>query len=334
MRMKKYRRKPLFKTLTSFKQSTLHEYFKTDKARYILHDMMKKYSKYNFRVRGINIQRQRKSGWVTICSHNREGYLCKDCKGASICKCGKQKAFCKKCNGSAFCKCGKQSAFCRKCNGSVFCKCGKQSAFCRKCNGSVFCKCGKQRAFCIKCNGSALCECGVQRAFCIKCNGSQICKCGLRSMALEGYCLHCHPTYVFSKRGFSKIACLFFDMYEEYLDIKIQHKHLDKDCNKWIGCEHRPTLWKRKPIDGFFIKDGCKVAVEFLGDVFHGYPKLWENDHTKKNYLKKSYKYLFEDTQKKMLKLCDLGYVVYYIWESDFRNNGITSIRKFNSKLY
>jgi hypothetical protein len=104
---------------------------------------------------------------------------------------------------------------------------------------------------------------------------------------------------------------------ESELGISIQHMHLDYKQNAWIGTEHRPTAWKRKGVDGFYVRNGTNVAVEYFGDVFHGHPRLWGSDDQGTDRWNRKYKDLFLDTQNKMRKLQALGYSVYYAWEYD-----------------
>lgn len=131
-------------------------------------------------------------------------------------------------------------------------------------------------------------------------------------------CNHCNPNFVFSGYGCSKIACKYFDALELKLCIKIQHKHLDKQ--QWVGAEHRPTAWPRKGVDGYYM-DTCPIAIEFLGDYYHGHPRFWGLDGEECDKWDRKFKDLFADTETKLAKLKSLGYKVYYVWESDFTKN-------------
>ena len=346
------------------------------------------YPQHCFRLsRSGKLQRKRPSGWVTVCLHNKQPHLCKECGGDSICKkhkiqkafcCGSakcnhkiqkafclecggnakckhkiQKAFCLECGGNAKCKHKIQKAFCSVCGGTAMCKHKIQKAFCSVCGGTAMCKHKIQKAFCSECGGNAKCkheiqkafcsECGgnaiceeheVQAAFCIDCGGNQVCECGIRIKQLDNYCLHCHPHYEFTPRGCSKISCNFIDQLEIELGVKILHKHYDQAQGEWSGYEHAPMKWRKKGIDGFYEKDdGTKVAVEFLGDVWHGHPSLWKEDKTATNFHKVPYSYLFEDAQMKLQKLRTLGYQVFYIWEHEFKNDGLESYQEFHGRL-
>lgn len=86
------------------------------------------------------------------------------------------------------------------------------------------------------------------------------------------------------------------------------------------GGEHRPKEWPQKAVDGFCVKDGRNTAIEFLGDLYDGHPRLWMSTPAAKNFMGASFEELFIKTEKKMNRLCDLGYVVVYVWEADYAN--------------
>lgn len=58
------------------------------------------------------------------------------------------------------------------------------------------------------------------------------------------------------------------------------------------------------------------VAFEFLGDIWHGNPSLF--DRRACNYVGLEYGTLFDNTMERLEWLRDEGYAVVYIWESDF----------------
>lgn len=154
----------------------------------------------------------------------------------------------------------------------------------------------------------------------------------------DGMCNHCNPNFVFSGTGASKIACHCLDTLEKELHLKIQHRHVDYAAKTWTGDEHRPLEWQRKSVDGFFVDtvNGCNVAIEFLGDYWHGHPRFWgpNNDHC--NFHGKLFKHLFIKTEEKLQKLKRLGYKVFYIWESEYNvqtHNVISLCREFVDKL-
>ena len=79
--------------------------------------------------------------------------------------------------------------------------------------------------------------------------------------------------------------------------------------------------WKSKPVDGY--DPTTKTIYEFLGDYWHGNPKIYDPNklHPKR---KITYKTLYLETFETFKKLKSLGYIVCYIWESDWKKwNGI-----------
>ena len=72
------------------------------------------------------------------------------------------------------------------------------------------------------------------------------------------------------------------------------------------------------------MKEQEKVAVEFLGDRFHGHLELWKYDESATSFFGPTYKSLFINTEKVLRKLRNIGYKVFYIWESDYKKwNGV-----------
>jgi hypothetical protein len=115
------------------------------------------------------------------------------------------------------------------------------------------------------------------------------------------------------------------DRLAQELGHPVQHRHLNSGLGQWVGSEHRPVAWAKKPVDGFFEDangDGTKVAVEFLGDYYHGHPRLWG---TGMGPFNQSYEDLYHKTEKSLMKLHRLGYLVLYAWESDYKNRGALS---------
>lgn len=327
-----------------------------------------------FRFFDGNIQRQIKEKWVNVCDHNKQLAFCreKDCggTGTAFCKHGFQRSYCKvdgsKCKQEGFCVHGAKKSECLhlKCKNSkgAICVHGIQLSVCKEeiceggnslCNHKIqrsqcadpLCKGGKalcvhkiQRSICLdpECKGGTIiCVHGIQKARCPdpECGGgTQVCATCNSRKVLDGFCYHCHPTYEI-KVGCSKIACQFIDLLEKNWHIKIQHMHFN-DNYKYEGSEHRPELWKNKPIDGFFSTENTKYAIEFLGDVFHGHPRLWKTDHTAKNHKNKLHIELYHDTEKKLKKLVTLGYKVYVMWESHFHKYGLNGLQIFHDKLH
>jgi hypothetical protein len=113
----------------------------------------------------------------------------------------------------------------------------------------------------------------------------------------------------------------------------IQHIHYDF-ANKWVvGDEHRVT-GTQMHVDGF-VQDATLraalwkhvgwerhdakrlLALEFLGDLYHGHPAV---DRSTKTHLGgKTYGELYDETMARFKRLHALGYDIVYIWERDFR---------------
>lgn len=108
---------------------------------------------------------------------------------------------------------------------------------------------------------------------------------------------------------------------------KIQHKHLDLERKRWVGDEHRPDTWKKKPVDGYYLDGDQKVVIEFLGDYYHGHPRFWGPGKVDK--WQRKFENLFSETEVKLAKLKSLGYKVHYVWESETDGE----LREFIGKL-
>lgn len=103
-----------------------------------------------------------------------------------------------------------------------------------------------------------------------------------------------------------------------------------------VGDEHRPLEWKAKSVDGYYQDaDGTNIAIEFLGDMFHGHPSYWDKGTI---FYGASYKELYAKTERTLQKLRSLGYRVFYVWEGDYKKLGAlqsvrTILREFEDKL-
>ena len=79
------------------------------------------------------------------------------------------------------------------------------------------------------------------------------------------------------------------------------------------------NIKERQTKIGPYLVDAIKgnTVYEFLGDFWHGNPKLFkENDVNKTNG--KAFGKLYNDTVRRFKVIQDLGYEVKYIWESDW----------------
>ena len=253
-----------------------------------------------------------------ICEHAKRRTLCIECNGSSLCEHQRRKTTCVECKGSSICEHLVRKSTCIKCKGSGICLHGNVRTICKECGGGSLCIHNQRHYICIECKGGAVCDHLKIKSRCALCGGSEICKkCNIRRKYVDDYCKRCHPDYVETGAGSSKIACKYIDAMEELLKCKIEHYHYDLESKEIIGSEHRPPEWHKKPIDGYIEED--KIAVEFFGNYYHGHPDHWKDDENATNHFGKVFKSLFYDTERKMQKLKDLGYIVYYAWESDFR---------------
>jgi hypothetical protein len=271
------------------------------------------------------------------CEHRRIRSGCVDCKGARVCFHEKLRYACKKCKGGAICEHSKVRYYCKKCPGRGICLHGKVRSRCVDCGGKGLCIHLKPKPQCRDCGGSMYCLHQKERANCKICVGSRVCGCGVRLKTKDGYCTKCHPDYIETGSGCSKEACRFIDRLQIELGVRIQHKHANPETKVFEGVEHRPAEWPQKGVDGFYVdSDGTYTAIEYLGNIYHGHPDLWEKTKWTRN--KKTCQENFEDTEKKLRKLKSLGYRVIYIWSSEYKNiKGLQSTmsicREFQDKL-
>jgi hypothetical protein len=80
--------------------------------------------------------------------------------------------------------------------------------------------------------------------------------------------------------------------------------------------ENRQIRILRKKVDGFDPK--TNTIYEFLGDYWHGNPKKFKHDDINER-CKKPFGELYEKTFNRLNELKNLGYKVYYIWESNWK---------------
>ena len=69
--------------------------------------------------------------------------------------------------------------------------------------------------------------------------------------------------------------------------------------------------------DGFYIKNGQKTVLEFLGCFYHGHPSCYHPD-TKNALQSLSMKELFMATQSRLRHIANAGYKVEVIWECEY----------------
>ena len=75
-------------------------------------------------------------------------------------------------------------------------------------------------------------------------------------------------------------------------------------------------------VDGF-IKPN--IIIEFLGDYWHGY----RNNEELNEKVNKTFKELYMETFNRFQRLKELGYRIYYIWETDYKTSGLQGLREY-----
>lgn len=215
------------------------------------------HQKFRISTKGQRVQRKPACKWITMCTHNRKAYTCKECGGSSICEHNRRHSSCTKCVGGGVCEDGKIRCECRicsislcphgckkhgcvPCKGAVICEPNKSRATCKECmgnaicphmnvkyqcrerGGACFCTHRRLRRLCKECGGSGFCIHGRQKHRCVDC-GTRTCKCGVRLIVKDGFCNHCHPDFVPSTAGGTKSACKFINGLAREVGAHIQH---------------------------------------------------------------------------------------------------------------
>lgn len=72
-----------------------------------------------------------------------------------------------------------------------------------------------------------------------------------------------------------------------------------------------------------------KIVYEYLGDFWHGNPKIY-NPNDRNPIAKKTFGKLYQDTLKREALIVKAGYKVISIWESDYNN--VKKVRKVKRK--
>ena len=135
------------------------------------------------------------------------------------------------------------------------------------------------------------------------------------------------PVLPFS--GMSRIGCEWLDDMQATLGRPLQHSHYDPVARTVTKDEYRAPCLPRRPVDGYDAV--TQTVYEFLGDEWHGHPRLW---HKVCNHCHQPHRALFASTERKMRTLTDHGYTVLYMWESDYRRKRTQHlVRQFTHKL-
>lgn len=88
---------------------------------------------------------------------------------------------------------------------------------------------------------------------------------------------------------------------------------------------------KKICIGSYNIESYEKIAIEYLGDYFHGNPGIYESS-TFNAKVGCSMGILYKDTLKRFDKLLNAGLRIFYIWESEYLKYGLKAIKEYERK--
>lgn len=123
--------------------------------------------------------------------------------------------------------------------------------------------------------------------------------------------------YQVSSNNYSTISQeLFSDIYDALLESLIDSTFYgEKNKEFFIRTEDRNYFYD-------FVIESLKLAIEFNGDAFHANPNIYLNEDTPHPFnknLKSKDIWEFDRIKNKVLQ--DKGFLVYIVWERDYRNN-------------
>lgn len=96
----------------------------------------------------------------------------------------------------------------------------------------------------------------------------------------------------------------------------------------YLDIKTRQYKIHKKQVDGVDLE--TKTIYEFLGDYWHGNPKIYKNSDV--NVLcKKTFGDLYKETFNRLNYLKSIGYNVKYIWESDWLSFKINNLLELSS---
>ena len=121
----------------------------------------------------------------------------------------------------------------------------------------------------------------------------------------------------------SLAACRCFDEIERIAGIKIDHIHYNDD-GTFSGKEKKGLIpGKRFAPDGIDAESKNHL-YEFLGTPWHGFP---DPDTPGKSHIGKEYWELHAKTMSRINLFADHGFVVHYIWQSEW-DNAVSILQK------
>jgi hypothetical protein len=101
---------------------------------------------------------------------------------------------------------------------------------------------------------------------------------------------------------------------QEWLD-KLGNKNIIREKSFIIG-------YKRIRVDGFDPE--TNTVYEFLGDYWHGNPRIYNRDVIN-GFGKKTFGQLYDETLKRFSILFNEGFIIKFVWECDYRSGNIFS---------
>lgn len=117
-----------------------------------------------------------------------------------------------------------------------------------------------------------------------------------------------------------------------YRDSKIQKKffnELFKIC-PYVS-EGITIISENKWFFPDIVVNNCGLIIEFLGDYWHANPKIYSKDDICAHHHKA--KDIWERDANRKEEIENLGYFVYEVWESDYKNDKDSVFRRFDALL-
>ena len=152
----------------------------------------------------------------------------------------------------------------------------------------------------------------------------------------DNFCTVHHPNYVKARPGCSKVGCRFIDRIIAELGLRlqdVQHVHYDvilKDAKgseyKIPGTDYRFDGFTTLPNNQDVIRTklralgirGDKLGAEFMGNVWHGNPEIYDADDI--SFFGARFGDLYDQTiaRRDFLRSHCRDVTVIYIWENRF----------------
>lgn len=130
------------------------------------------------------------------------------------------------------------------------------------------------------------------------------------------YCRHHDPENPVHSNNSSYVSCKCLDHISAEIGKEILHRHADISGGMFSGYEYN-IPGTSFSVDGY-VPD-VKTVYEFLGDYWHGNPVCFEPEYIN-TFVGKTCGELFTNTMLRLQDISRRGYIVYYIWERDYKN--------------